>query len=174
MRNTEARPHNESTMIELSFRNLQRRKRLNTHLLHQLTHDLISRLLRLDHAVIGFQFVSSRRMAEVNWDYLQHEGPTDVITFGYEPAKKNEGAHGDIYICVEVAESQSTEFGTSWQQELIRYLVHGILHLLGFDDQQPAQRRTMKREENRLVRHLEASWDVALIQLPPILPHGRT
>ena len=66
------------------------------------------------------------------------------------------------------------EFGTSWQQELIRYLVHGILHLLGFDDQQPAQRRTMKREENRLVRHLEASWDVALIQLPPILPHGRT
>jgi ssRNA-specific RNase YbeY (16S rRNA maturation enzyme) len=46
--------------------------------------------------------------------------------------------------------------------------------LLGFDDQQPAQRRTMKREENRLVRHLEASWDGALIQLPPILPHGRT
>ncbi len=174
MRNTVPRPPDELNPIELSFRNLQRRRRINTPLLHQITHDLISRLLQIDRATIGFQFVSARRMSQVNWDYLKHEGPTDIITFGYPTGNPKKEVQGDIYICVEVAESQSEEFGTTWQQELVRYLVHGVLHLLGFDDHQPADRRAMKRQENRLLHQLEASWDLALIQLPPILPHGRT
>ena len=53
------------------------------------------------------------------------------------------------------AVAQATEFKTTWQSEVVRYVVHGVLHLLGHDDLQPDLRRKMKREENRLVRRLE-------------------
>jgi probable rRNA maturation factor len=48
--------------------------------------------------------------------------------------------------------TQARQFRTSWQSELVRYIIHGVLHLRGFDDIRPADRRKMKREENRLLR----------------------
>jgi len=60
--------------------------------------------------------------------------------------------HGEIFICVDDAVAQAREFRTSWQSELARYLIHGILHLRGYDDLSAAARRRMKREENRLLR----------------------
>jgi rRNA maturation RNase YbeY len=69
--------------------------------------------------------------------------------------------HGELFICVEDAVRQAREFGTNWQSELVRYAVHGVLHLLGYDDLKPDLRRTMKRAENRLVRGLEKSFLLA-------------
>jgi probable rRNA maturation factor len=62
--------------------------------------------------------------------------------------------HGELFICVDDAILQAKAFKTSWQSEVVRYIVHGVLHLLGHDDLKPALRRKMKREENRLVRLL--------------------
>ena len=59
--------------------------------------------------------------------------------------------HGEIFVCVDEAVLQARKFGTSWQSEIVRYIVHGVLHLLGFDDSSAGARRKMKREENRLV-----------------------
>ena len=58
------------------------------------------------------------------------------------------------YFCLDEAVKQAREFRTTWQSELARYVVHGVLHLRGYDDLAPAPRRRMKREENRLVRKL--------------------
>jgi probable rRNA maturation factor len=58
---------------------------------------------------------------------------------------------------VPEAVRQAAEFGTTWEAELLRYVIHGILHLRGYDDLEPAKRRVMKREENRLVRKLASS-----------------
>jgi probable rRNA maturation factor len=66
---------------------------------------------------------------------------------------------------VDDAIAQAREFGSSWQSEVVRYVVHGILHLLGYDDLQPELRRKMKRAEHRLVRRLENRF--ALAQLSP-------
>ena len=103
-------------------------------------------------AELGIHFVSAKRSAEVNWQFLQHEGPTDIITFdhGSTPAR----LFGEMFICVPEAVRQAAEFGTTWEAELLRYVIHGILHLRGYDDLEPAKRRVMKREENRLVRRL--------------------
>lgn len=105
-------------------------------------------------AELGFHFVSAGEMARVNWRFLRHEGSTDVITFdhGSSPGR----LHGECFICVADAVAQAREFGTTWSEEVVRYVIHGILHLRGYDDLEPSARRAMKREENRWVRWVDA------------------
>jgi rRNA maturation RNase YbeY len=69
--------------------------------------------------------------------------------------------HGELFICVDEAVLQAKNFKTSWQSEIVRYVVHGVLHLLGHDDLKPGLRRKMKREENRLVRLLARRFSLA-------------
>ena len=104
---------------------------------------------------LGVYLVGPAEMAKVNWECLQHEGPTDVITLDYgEPggAPKPGPVLGDVFICPAVAEEFAKKFKTSWAEEVARYLIHGILHLRGYGDSAPGPRRTMKREENRLMQ----------------------
>ena len=73
-------------------------------------------------------------------------GPTDVITF----------QHGEIVISADTARRQARQFGTSLLHELQLYLVHGLLHLRGFDDRRPGEAKRMARRQERIVRQLEA------------------
>ncbi len=66
--------------------------------------------------------------------------------------------HGEIFICVDEAIAQARKYAPRWQSEIVRYVIHGILHLLGHDDSRPAARRRMKREENRLLRRLAGKF----------------
>jgi rRNA maturation RNase YbeY len=101
-------------------------------------------------AELGIHLVSERAMAQVNWDFLRHEGSTDIITFDHGSTAKH--LHGELFISVADAVKHAAEFGTTWDKELVRYVIHGLLHLRGYDDLEPAKRRVMKREENRLVK----------------------
>jgi ssRNA-specific RNase YbeY (16S rRNA maturation enzyme) len=67
--------------------------------------------------------------------------------------------HGELFICLDDAVAQAREFRTTWQRELVRYIVHGVLHLCGHDDHAAVPRRVMKREENRLLRELSRRFD---------------
>ncbi len=67
--------------------------------------------------------------------------------------------HGEIFICIDDALIQAKQFAVSWQSELTRYLIHGILHLEGFDDTEAALRKVMKRRENNLVKELSKRFD---------------
>ena len=103
---------------------------------------------------LGVYLVGPAEMAKVNWECVHHEGPTDVITLDYgEPgdAPKPGPILGDIFICPVVAEEFARKYKTSWAEEVARYLIHGILHLRGYDDSAPGLRGTMKREENQLM-----------------------
>ena len=122
--------------------------------------------LKIERAELGIRLVGAREMARVNWQFLQHEGSTDVITFDHSEAASQapEAAlqlHGELVICVDDAVEQAKEFQTNWQSEVVRYVVHGVLHLRGYDDLRPELRRKMKREENRLVRALSKKFPVA-------------
>ena len=66
--------------------------------------------------------------------------------------------HGELFVCVDDALQQAKKFKTIWQSEIIRYVVHGILHLLGHDDVNAKAKRKMKLEENRLLRKLSARF----------------
>ena len=138
--------------------NRQRTKKINTHLLKQVVAELFAEL-KITGAELGIHLVGAQEMARVNWQFLQHEGSTDVITFDHSspnsqlPAPSSQ-LHGELFICVDDAISQAKQFGTRWQAEVVRYVVHGVLHLLGYDDLKPHLRREMKREENRLTQRL--------------------
>ena len=86
--------------------------------------------------------VSDRRMALLHRKFLGQSGPTDVLTF----------QHGEIFISVETARRHARAFGNSLLRELKLYIVHGLLHLHGFDDQTPTEARKMKTAQEGILR----------------------
>ena len=148
--------------------------------LRLITHALLAELLALEVFELGLHLVRAPEMARINQAFLNHEGPTDVITFDYSGSvgddvrslklkKKSEPTHvgsykslmGELFICYDVALAQAAEFRTNWQSEIVRFVVHGVLHLQGFDDHAPADLRKMKREENRLLRKLSRRFQIS-------------
>jgi len=145
--------------------NRQRTEKINARQLKQIVEELFAEL-EITEAELGIHLVGAKKMAQVNRQFLQHEGSTDVITFdhsspNFQLPSPNSQIHGELFICVDDAVAQAKEFKSYWQSEVVRYLVHGVLHLLGYDDLQPDLRREMKREENRLVRRLEKRFALA-------------
>jgi len=117
-------------------------------------------------AGIEINLVGAAEMAALNETFLQHEGSTDVITFDYSEAGglgAGDGLAGEIFVCIDDAIVQAKQFKTDWQSEVVRYVVHGILHLQGYDDLDSDRRREMKREENRLVAMLSRRFSLAKI-----------
>ena len=111
-------------------------------------------------------------MRHLNETFLEHKGPTDVITFDYAALDDASGRettqqsieartaiHGEIFICLDVAGQQARRFGVTTAKELARYVIHGVLHLLGYDDKRPQARRRMKGREGSLLRALERRCD---------------
>jgi len=153
---------NDSTII---IANRQRTKKINLRLLKQITKVLLAEL-KINGAELGINLVAAREMTLINETFLRHEGATDVITFDY-----GNGAHGvarptlrgELLVCVNEAILQARPFNTDWQSEIVRYIIHGVLHLLGHDDLKSNLRRKMKRRENRLVRLLSKKFSLAQI-----------
>jgi len=132
---------------------------VDTKLLRQIARTLLRDVLAADEFDLGVHVVRSPEMTRLNQTFLRHPGSTDVITFDYSELSTlnpqlSTSLHGEIFICYDDALSQARQFRTTWQSEIVRYLIHGVLHLRGFDDHRAADRRVMKREENRLLREL--------------------
>jgi probable rRNA maturation factor len=156
--------------MTLALLNRQRTKKINTRLLREIVEQVFVELKieSVESVELGISLVGAREMTLLNETFLKHEGSTDIITFDYqEPGtgsrKPELKLHGELFICVDEAILQAKRFRSTWQSEIVRYVVHGILHLLGHDDLKPALRRRMKREENRLVRRL--SQKISFAQL---------
>jgi len=92
----------------------------------------------VDEAEISIALVGDEQIAELNQQYLDHEGPTDVITFALHEA--GESPLGDVYVGVEQARRQAAEFGATPEEEVLRLAVHGTLHVLGYDHPEGAER----------------------------------
>ncbi len=149
----------------LSLRNRQHDRCLNLPFLRRILCHVLAEQLATPRYELCFHFVTVEEVARVNWQFLQHEGSTDVITFDYGERsavspQRSAALIGEAFICVADAVKQAREFKTTWQNEVIRYAVHALLHLRGYDDLKPAKRRVMKREENRLMRELASAFDL--------------
>jgi rRNA maturation RNase YbeY len=158
-------------MKELHLRNHQRDKAIRANLLRQIVFTLLDEELELHNYELAIHLIPAAKMAQLNEQFLQHQGSTDVITFDYSegytaaPQARAEAStpalSGEIYISVADAMIQAREFSTTWQEEVVRYAIHGVLHLRGYDDLVPAKRRVMKVEENRLLRRLAKRFDIS-------------
>ena len=152
--------------LDLTIQNRQRTRAINTRQLRQIIATLLAELLKIKNAELGVTLVAAPEMTRLNEAFLQHEGSTDVITFDHrEPGTLNlefgTTLHGEIFVCVDEAIVQARRFRTTWQSEVVRYIVHGVLHLLGHQDHRAADRRAMKREENRLLTLLVARFPLS-------------
>jgi probable rRNA maturation factor len=94
---------------------------------------------------INFIFCSDRYLKKINLEYLAHDTFTDIITFDYSDST---GIQGDVFISVERVKENSQQFDTSFDEELHRVMVHGVLHLLGYSDKTKASKSLMRKKED--------------------------
>jgi probable rRNA maturation factor len=160
----------------LSLHNRQRIRRVNLRLLRRIVRTLLRETCPHVPFDLAVHVVAEAEMTQLNETYLRHKGSTDVITFDYaenvgqasrlSPPRGKAGVaedmqeacpallHGEIFVCINEALSQARRFHTIWQSELVRYAVHGVLHLLGYDDADSRARQRMKAAEDTLVSQL--------------------
>jgi rRNA maturation RNase YbeY len=98
---------------------------------------------------LSISFINSDRLRDVNKEYLKHDYETDVITFNY--SKKMKDIDGEILISFEEADRNSKKYKVTYGKELSRLVIHGMLHLLNFDDKNTKSKKIMKRMENKLI-----------------------
>ena len=115
---------------------------------------------------LSMELVSRPRIHRLNREYRGQDCPTDVLAFSFREAPGPASALlGDVVIALPVAMSQAKEYGHSVDEELIRLLIHGVLHLLGYDHEkgEPEARR-MQRKERRLLGRLQPIPRLVLIK----------
>ena len=94
---------------------------------------------------IGYMFVSDEKILEVNRQYLGHDYYTDIITFDYD---EDDRINGDIVISLDTVATNAEQYGKTYEDELHRVIIHGILHLCGINDKGPGEREIMEAAEN--------------------------
>lgn len=148
------------------------KNKVNTEVLsHKKLQKIAEGVLKLKkqpthHISLSLYFVDAREIQSINSEYRHKDKATDVITFrlldtasgkilnkknfplDYEPRR---GLYlGEIFICLEVAEKQAIEMGHSVQREVAELFVHGMLHILGHDHEEPAEAENMKKFEEAM------------------------
>ncbi|MBR7028855.1 MAG: rRNA maturation RNase YbeY [Bacteroidaceae bacterium] len=103
---------------------------------------------------LAYIFVDDNKILEVNRQYLNHDYFTDIITFDY-----TQGAviSGDLFISLDTVRSNSIEQGTAYDEELLRVIIHGVLHLCGINDKGPGERQIMEAAENKALAIYKSS-----------------
>jgi probable rRNA maturation factor len=104
-------------------------------------------------ALLSIAFVTDRRIAALNREHLGHRGPTDVISFAFRPTTRAAAVVGDVYIAPGVARRNAIAAGQGVREELLRLVVHGVLHVLGHDHPDGESRFTSamwRRQEHLL------------------------
>lgn len=123
----------------------------------RVTSSWIKRVIGLEGKSVGdisFIFCSDNYLLDVNRKYLQHDYFTDIITFDYV---ENSRISGDIFISVDRVKDNSVQFNTSFDDELHRILIHGVLHLLGYKDKKKEDKKLMTEKEDFYLKVLSDS-----------------
>ena len=100
---------------------------------------------------IGYMFVGDEKILEINNEYLGHDYYTDIITFDYDEGNV---LNGDLVISLDTVRSNAELFHKSYEDELNRVIIHGILHLCGINDKGPGEREIMEENENKALELL--------------------
>ena len=100
---------------------------------------------------IGYMFVDDEKILEVNREYLGHDYYTDIITFDYD---EDDVINGDLVISLDTVRTNAEKFGKTYDEELHRVIIHGILHLCGINDKGPGEREIMEAAENKALAML--------------------
>ncbi len=112
--------------------------------------EYVTRVLGSRKALVSVVFVGSQRCKSINRTFLNHNYVTDVISFCLETSPILEG---EVYVNLDRARSQARQYNVSTANEIARLVIHGCLHLIGYDDKTAAQRSKMKAVEDNVLAH---------------------
>lgn len=152
--------------MSVYLRNATRKHRIGTRRVERSLRALLVAIGRPD-ATISLSFVGDAAMRRLNREHRGKDRTTDVLSFPlYDPfavpkrpaAGDPELMLGDIIISVDVAARQAAAYEATLDAEIERLLVHGVLHLLGHDHEEAAERSRMQREERRLAKSIGLAW----------------
>lgn len=138
-------------MLEIGVSNEQRAMRVD----HARLRRAVEMILIAEHiesAEISIAIVDDETIHQLNRDYLDHDYPTDVLSFVLE--RTESGLEGEVIVSTETAIARANEFGFRPQDELLLYVIHGMLHLVGYDDKDDTKRRVMRNKEQHFLQQL--------------------
>lgn len=99
-------------------------------------------------------FVDETEIVRVNTEFLERDYVTDIISFRYDEDVSNQNIEGTLYCCASRILEQSSEFETTPKKEFLRIIAHGLIHLIGYDDQTPSEKLEMTQLEDQLLSEL--------------------
>ncbi|MBS3944919.1 MAG: rRNA maturation RNase YbeY [Melioribacter sp.] len=126
--------------------------RINKNAVHNAV-SRITKFLNVEVFSLDINFLLPDTITVINKKYLNHNYATDIISFNYSFESNN--LDGEILICSEVASENAKRFKTTFEKEIRRLIIHGILHLIGYDDSTDTQRKLMKAKENKILLKLK-------------------
>lgn len=116
-----------------------------------LFSDWISRVILSENKKegdINYVFCDDEYILEINKQYLDHDYYTDIISFDYSVGNE---LHGDVFVSIDRVKENATDFDVTFDEELKRVIIHGILHYIGFKDKSEEEELLMRQKENEKI-----------------------
>ncbi len=146
-----------ATAIEITIEiaNEQNHLPLDRRLLRRAVR-MVLRDAGVRKARISVAVVDDQTMARVNWQFLRHRGPADVLSFALDgpDGSGDDGLEGEVLAGAQTALRNAPRYGWPPHDELLLYVIHGTLHLAGHDDTRPALRAEMQKRETDVLKKL--------------------
>lgn len=135
--------------------NLQKARKVSVKIAQKVVREIL-KALKLKDAEVSVIFVSAQKIRSLNIKYFGVSRSTDVIAFSQFEGERLRDSKllGDVVVCPSVAVRQAGEYGTTPSEEAALYLVHGILHLLGYSDAEKEKRREMEKRQEKILQRL--------------------
>jgi probable rRNA maturation factor len=140
--------------VTIALSNAQRSVQVPLRRMDRVAQCAVRRLKLKGRGTLAVTFISAGRMRALNRRFLGHDWETDVLSFRYDAPRTRGPIHGgsvvgEVLVSPAYARRYARTHRLAYEEELARYVVHGILHWRGLDDATPAQQARMRREENR-------------------------
>lgn len=140
-------------MVKLEFSNNTKKYRVNEEKLKALVNK-IARLSGIKKGTLSLSFVGEKKIRDINKEFRGIDKSTNVISFPFMDYAGEEFIIGDIVICLSVAKEQAKKEGNDFHQYIAFLIIHGFLHLLGFDHIREEDRIVMEKKEEEIFRKI--------------------
>jgi probable rRNA maturation factor len=150
--------------VKISVSNLNKRYRLNEAFVKKIAARVLRYIRKTGGLELEVVFLNDKSIRAMNSMYLHVNRATDVLSFRIERKEFGEDRFlGEVFISLDSALSNSAAFKTDFSEEIVLYIIHGILHLVGYTDYRQMDRVRMWRRQNRILRYLYTKEDLSRV-----------
>jgi probable rRNA maturation factor len=118
----------------------------------RIAHGVLKSEKKSTRREINIVFVDNKKIRSLSKRFLDEDHDTDVIAFPYDDVPSSDGPFGDIFISLPMAKYNAERFGDDYKTEVVRLIIHGTLHMLGYDDHNPKKKKVMWAKQEKLVQ----------------------